>query len=726
MAETLTGDLGSTGWNSTNYVFTPVHYVGWPGGGSSFQPWSIYMNDIENSGTVKSMVWFNTHTTDGQTGVNVFDAGAPSGAQTPVTIYYTTANNQWEANGSVQRSLINFNDIVGTGRIGYQRYFNSAVPPVEQLGGYFYVEMDTWNISTHSGDRYLHLEYNHSAVYNMSITRNDGNQNIPAPGQGTFRSATFYAGGSYTFNKDTNIWASYTVTKPLGLRIQGVVNKTQTGGSIPYNSRAFIFNGSGTTVITSDTLATPNPFFFNVVNEQIKIGILSPDGDWYNTSVLFNITGATPTPTPTPIAGGIYTLSTSTDYVNVSGTNIATIASLTDPSLADLKYIGAYWSKEPIINVSDQGDFFEVGSTVHALSYTKVGGTWYGYDTTDVDYNNVKGAIPNPLTLKWDTTSGDKLLHVTVQNSAGDYTYLTRTIHVGQGTQTLIQTRAQAMDGTNGGNLGMVSMQIYNHNTQTWTNLSPNNGLGTIITPPNTILSFYAQKAGFSNGTLLNQPARSDLIYSINLFTGPAVGAGFSNYFVTVKDSGGFPIGGASIKIINSTTNIVYKQATSSTSGGSQIFNLTASTLYTWTVTNSGYGTQSGSFTSPSSGGSGYLNVILTPAVTPTRTTAPLPTGSWTVNPSYTPSGNMTGFWTPWVNVFTQMGAASDELPLLIAAMLICFCMAAGFGMGGVLGGEVAMGFGAIFCVALGLIPIWVVLAIIILGFLFYGLKIGR
>jgi hypothetical protein len=52
--------------------------------------------------------------------------------------------------------------------------------------------------------------------------------------------------------------------------------------------------------------------------------------------------------------------------------------------------------------------------------------------------------------------------------------------------------------------------------------------------------------------------------------------------------------------------------------------------------------------------------------------------------------------------------------------------MALGAGMAGVLGAEVMMGFGAIFSVSLGLIPIWVVIAIIVLGFLFYGLKIGR
>jgi len=64
-------------------------------------------------------------------------------------------------------------------------------------------------------------------------------------------------------------------------------------------------------------------------------------------------------------------------------------------------------------------------------------------------------------------------------------------------------------------------------------------------------------------------------------------------------------------------------------------------------------------------------------------------------------------------------------MPLLLAAFIILICMVVGFAMAGILGGEIAMGFGAILCVAMGLIPIWVVLSIIILGFLFYGLKMS-
>jgi hypothetical protein len=705
--ETLTGTLSGSSYEQEYFTF---------GSGGNTQGFisGIWFNQIQYSTGLKSVILFEQTAND----IPGLDPGAPAGSSIPAQFKVGT-------------------QVVANGSLGFQRYFRAS-DGVEQPG-YIYAVFDDWDQGALTGGMRVNISYqgfdstypavgNHNATFNQTwikassaagsgdrfigfcLLDNGGVNNILASSSVTPGINNYLITRSFDFEN------TYTATKPSGLMITGQINKTIGGTTYP--SRVFIVNALTDTPITNELTVNVNNFSFNTHLPTIKIAVLDSALGWHNSSILFNTSDPfNVTPTVTPIAGAVYSISTSTDYVNVSGTNIVTISSLTDPTLADLKYIHYGYSD------SENADapFYEIGSTVHATAYTLVGGTWYGYDSADVDYNNVQGAIPNPATLKWDTTSGDKSLTVTLQNSAGDYTYLYRTIHVGQGSQTLITTKAQAMDGTNGGELGMVSMQIYNHNTQTWTNLSPNNGLGSIITPPNTILSFYAQKAGFTNGSLLNQPARGDLTYQIPLYIGPTVGAGFVNYFVTVQDAQGYPLGAAQIVITPASG--ASKAATSSTNGGSQIFNLTASTVHTWTVTKSGYQTKSGSFTTGTVAGS--LVVQLSPIVTPTKTVV-MPTGSWTVNPSYTPSGNLTGFWSPWVNVFSQMGANTSELPLLIAAMLICFCMAAGFGMGGILGGEVAMGFGAIFCVALGLIPIWVVLAIIILGFLFYGLKIGR
>lgn len=694
-AEFLEGNLtGDEEWTSYNYAYNIVN------AGGPVDRIGIYA--IETTVGAQTLIHYDPPNNPG-----TYASGAPLGYSGEPFIWQDVATGQ----------------IVAEGTFGYQRFFNTAWPTPTEIGGYQYWIFNTWNITGLSGSVALNQTMNNTYHYNSTALQNAG-VCVGCPTAGvpsfyTFSGITYYMSGNYTFNKDTPFYNSYNATKPSGIGITGYVVKHLPGGSVLYNSRAYIVDGVSNHPLTSESVVSDDDYYFAVPNQTIKICVLSSNMDWYNTTMLFNVTG-TVTPTSTPIAGAVYTMTTSTDYVNVSGTNTATIASLTDPTLADLKFISASYSDTPS---GAETVFYEVGSTVHALSYSLVSGTWYGYDSADVDYNNAKGGLPNPLTLKWDTTDGDKTLHITLQNSAGDYTYLTRTIHVGQGTQTLIQTRAQAVDGTNGGSLGMVSMQIYNHNTQTWTNLSPNDGLGSIITPSGTILSFYAQKAGFTDGTLLNQPAQSDTIYSVNLFTGPAVGTGYVNYNIVVQDSYGQYIPGATIKITNGTTGVLFKQGASPSTGGSAIFNLTASQLYTWQVTKTGYAPQSGSFTTGTSTGS--LVITMPGAVTSIRTTAPIPTGSWTVNPSYTPSGNMTGFWTPWVRVFSMMGADSIEMPILISGLIIFLCMAAGAGMAGVLGAEVAMGFGAIICVALGLIPIWVVLAIIILGFLFYGLKIG-
>lgn len=308
--------------------------------------------------------------------------------------------------------------------------------------------------------------------------------------------------------------------------------------------------------------------------------------------------------------------------------------------------------------------------------------------------------------------------------SGGQWADIKTTVHVGTGSEALTETKFQAMDGLNGGILQMVSMQIKNHNTGAWTNISPNTGLGTVLTPPNTVLSVYVQKPGFTDGELLNVIARASPTYEINLYSGATKPAGYVSYFVSVRDANGASIPGATIQLRNTVSGAV-SSATTSYAGGAYNFNLTNSTLYTWTVSKlPTYATQSGSFTTPALG-SGSLVVTMgggTPTPTIPQT---IPTGIYTVQT--TTGGNVTGsgFWAPWWSMFGQMGAHTSEMPLLMAGILIIFCMAAGAGMAGVLGAEVGMGFGAIFCVAVGFIPLWVVIAIIVLGFLFYGLKIS-
>lgn len=279
-AETASGTLGSSAWNSSTYNI---------GYGSSFTTYKLhtmYIQNFENSGDFRSLI--NWNTADKFT----FDAGAPPGAQTSVTFRLANATQD-----GIGGPLKKDGRIIGTGQIGYQRYYNGANPPVEQNNGYIYVYADNWNVSTDNGLTYIYLEYDSNLLYNLSVHNAAGGW-APA-NMGAFIALGGGAeGGLYTMNKAVNTWASYIATKPSGLSIQGTVNKT-SDGSTYYNSRAYITQSNGS-VITSDTVANPNTFSFNVPQDQIIICVLSTNAVWFNSSLLFTPGGVTPTPTPTP------------------------------------------------------------------------------------------------------------------------------------------------------------------------------------------------------------------------------------------------------------------------------------------------------------------------------------------------------------------------------------------------------------------------------------------
>jgi hypothetical protein len=286
-AETLTGDLGSSGFAQVTYITPHAYYMGWPSAPYSTPIDTIAFHDFENSGTTKSIVAISHTTLFG------FDVGAPAGAAIPVTIRV----------GNLARTLHN-GAIIATGTIGYQRYFNAASPPVEQVGGYIYiVTNDDWNVSGLTGHQWLYLDYDHNDLYNCSWSGSSsyGTGAMPADGHPQWAgdsSPAWLLEGNYLYNKLTDTWASYSATKPSGLGITGYVFKHKDQDATLYNSRAYIFNSTGS-IITSDIITNTGFFYFNVPNDQIKIGILSPTGVFYNSSVLFTTGGITPTATPT-------------------------------------------------------------------------------------------------------------------------------------------------------------------------------------------------------------------------------------------------------------------------------------------------------------------------------------------------------------------------------------------------------------------------------------------
>lgn len=264
-AETIAGNLSSPeGWTSANY-----------GAGQSYDDMNagdkIQWVNIQNSEGAKSWVHFDLA---GQ--VSSYAAGAPNGWQEPFN--WTIGTH-----------------VLTTGTFGFQRLYNSAWPIPAEIAGYQYWMFDTWNITGLSGNVVI--------VNNMANTYTWVDYKMQLNGYPTDAPSSYgywyrsglgnvpVTTGNYTFNKEIAFKNSYNATKPSGIGITGHVIKHETGGTIIYNSRAYIVDGTFPyTPLTSQSVVTADDFFFNVQAGSIKICLLSSAGNWYNTSKLFGVT----------------------------------------------------------------------------------------------------------------------------------------------------------------------------------------------------------------------------------------------------------------------------------------------------------------------------------------------------------------------------------------------------------------------------------------------------
>jgi hypothetical protein len=606
------------------------------------------------------------------------------------------------------------NKTIVTGTIGYQRFF-SGFPAVEQPGfQYIIFDDNTFNVSNTTPGSYQAAElFYDTTKMTGSIKLTEGNdlKGSPLP-SGYARFCGAYPGkGLNIYNVQQPFGNSYYAVKPGGLGITGTVYKNLTNESTSYPSRIYVVNATSGQTITSESTVTTNPFYFNLPVERIIISAQDSIGSYHNTSILFNQSIVTPTPTPT-IGPLDYTLALNKTAVNFGESISATIASDSDPTLTHIN--GISYTYESPTSTPNTVSFFESGSTSDVMNYYLYGATWKGYNTTTAAWTNTKAGIPNPSTLKFQET-GQIEVHCIINTDNGDNLDIHIPVLVGSGS--FITTTFQAYDGSNYALLQGVKINVLNLNTGIWTNGTYYNGKVSITTPPNQILSAYGNKSGYFDAKYENA-VTDGTPYSLVFYQiGAPPETNNQTFYVNTFTSTGTRVTGALVIIKESGTNITLTKTTNN--AGVATFTLKFSTLYTITPTKTGYVCYGTSVTT-NTGMSDSINLICNPSVTATLT----PIGSWTVSP-YNQTGNTT-FWKPWTDLFNQMGASNYEMPLLLAAFILLILMVTGFAMAGILGGEIALGFGAILCVAIGLIPIWVVLAIIIIGFLFYGLKMVK
>ena len=307
-AETLTGELGQEGINSTNWGPTP-----YMSGGAPYEV--LFFKSIEYAGIPTASIRWT------KDAVDLFDADAPAWSSASITIRLS--------NGTVDAGEATLRDgeIIGYGTIGYQRLYNSATPPVEQLGGYTWITFSSLNLTGLSGDTYLFMDYDHSDMYNQT-SRGWGSYTayLPIGGWAFYYEGNNVVAGYQTYNKQVDFFSQYTVTKPSGIGITGTISKTGTNGKL-YNTRTFISDLNHAT-ISSEGTANQNNFTFATNFSQIYVSILSVDNIWANTSLLFESAEPTVTPTPSPTIppGYIITYVRTFDPLtnsDIHGTNIS-------------------------------------------------------------------------------------------------------------------------------------------------------------------------------------------------------------------------------------------------------------------------------------------------------------------------------------------------------------------------------------------------------------------
>ena len=283
-AETLTGTLGSSGAQAQSWYNTS----GAPAINTNLYTTSGYVHNIQTTAGLKSIIRFDTG--DSGTSIPVHGTTKASGTS-PVVITLQSANTT----------------VVGTGTIGYQRYWDGT--GTEQAG-FQYIALDTWNITGLTGEKYLSLWFS-NAVADMDsyapATTADTRSPLPQDDkqvmwgcpEDSYQGLTRH--GKFLLSYQEDFLNSYTATKPgaLGLGISGVINKTISGTA--YGSKATIYDGITNLPITSDNTVNTNNFIFNVPYQSIKISLASSYGTTYNSSILFTPTVPTVTPTPTTV-----------------------------------------------------------------------------------------------------------------------------------------------------------------------------------------------------------------------------------------------------------------------------------------------------------------------------------------------------------------------------------------------------------------------------------------
>jgi len=721
----VNGTIGSSAVNSSNYKIVN-------GGGYAFGNLGTYhaltLIDIEKMPDVTSFVyWWGDETLS-----PVYDAGAPPTAQTTFNLHLT--DNAGFSGDSPNNKT---GRIIGSGIIGYNRLYDTAGNEIPYASIYILITPNTWNISGLTGTQYCYLDYNSNTLYNVSTNANTHLQTVSAYGV----SGMAYFGGKltlnyvdvgwYTFNKGASAYAYYNAEKPLGLGIQGYVNKTNgLAGTIIYPSKVFISDVNHKT-LSSESVISGSPVIFNTNASQIYISLYTNVGDWQNSSLLFGTAETTPTPTPTPNNGdySITALPAHSSYGQTITTTLYKSGAIVSSGITTVTYdyLTTYNGEYSYVPL------YEVGSTIHRTQYHLKSGTWYGWDELTQDWSNSKGSsIPNPVTFV-PTKTGDIIISCGVSTTGGDLFRPETTINVG-GTAATKNIGVYVMDWQQGGYIAGASISVKDTASGNWTNKTGNN-VGYAVFPYPSGSKIYIEGSATNYAPSgVNWEVYKDDYVTIKLYP---IGTGSTNVSESLvlvktyedKDGSIRELSGVQVSLSDGQSAVTVNGATSFTVANTSMLTITGSM--------SGYASATKTV---------YVNAAITPIslylISSSSTNIPTPFPTQTIAPIPTPTlaGNLTVCKdasqmpknsTPidiMKNNIACWGVTdleSQNLTFAAGIILICALILGkiGKGTGAAIGGLI----GFILSFAAHFIPFYlVVLALIIIGAYFANKFIGR
>jgi hypothetical protein len=383
-------------------------------------------------------------------------------------------------------------------------------------------------------------------------------------------------------------------------------------------------------------------------------------------------------------------------------------------------------------------NLYEQGSTTKQLKYVFRTPNWYGWDTNTGDFSNNKGTSIILRPIVTPRHSGNLSIGVYVYDIYGNYqdikNYLTVTSN-----SNLQKITIRAQDSFTGNYVTPTTFSIKNLITNTWKNQSEMR-IGQIddYYAVGTTLQMQASAAGWATNTITKSVLNGNgatISYTIPMYPYSSPLVNYTQLYISVVNNALYtPISGATVRISSCgyTTNCAEDQYGVTTASGITSFNVSNSTTYYASATAAGYnGGEKVVFTNGATTQTAIqlvqLGVTPTPQITVptyviTNTPTPIQTniGGGQINGTPTICKTNTSSLSPVESLknaiacfgFDEYLAQSLALAGLIIMVFVVIGGKAGKALGAALGGII----GFLLCVTLGILPLWILIAFIVIG----------